>query len=48
MRLLPPIPEPAEMDLWAIDVMGIYEAEGVKRWASVKCEQDLRAKGVIR
>lgn len=48
MRLLPPVPAPAEMDLWAIDVMGIYEAEGVKRQAASSCERELRDKGVIR
>lgn len=45
---IPPIPALAEMDDWALQVLTILEAEAIKASVSRQCEQDLRAKGVIR
>lgn len=45
---LPPLPELAQMDEWALQVMGIFEAEAAKDEAQRACLAKLRADGVIR
>lgn len=44
----PEIPELAQMDEWAIQVMGIMESQAVKIRANAICMADLRKQGVIR
>lgn len=48
MATLPPIPALAWMDVWALQVMGLYEGEAAKRAAQGACMTKLRADGVIR
>lgn len=45
---VPPIPELAQMDEWALAVMSIIEAERSKWIAEQDCLSSLRSRGVIR
>ena len=45
---LPPIPDLAHMDEWAIEAMGIFQSEVERRMAEHACMADLRKRGVIR
>jgi len=42
------VPEPAQMDVWAIRMLGLYETAAVNASAVNGCLRELRAKGVIR
>lgn len=44
----PMVPEPAQMDVWAIRMLGLYETAAASAGATNRCLRDLRAKGVIR
>ena len=44
----PMVPDPAQMDVWAIRMLGLYETAAVNASAVNGCLRDLRAKGVIR
>lgn len=44
----PEIPELAQMDEWAIQVMGLMESQAVKIRANAVCMAQLRKEGVIR
>lgn len=44
----PMVPEPAQMDVWAIRMLGLYETAAVNASAVNGCLRELRAKGVIR
>jgi hypothetical protein len=47
-QYVPPVPPLAEMDTWAIEVMGQIEADATARVAQENCMTKLRAAGVIR
>jgi hypothetical protein len=44
----PMVPEPAYMDVWALQMLGLYQQAAVTVNATNECLRDLRASGVIR
>jgi len=44
----PMVPEPSQMDVWAIRMLGLYETAATSAGATNRCLRDLRATGVIR
>ena len=44
----PMVPEPAQMDVWAIRMLGLYQQAAVTVNATNECLRDLRTNGVIR
>lgn len=44
----PMVPEPAQMDIWAIRMLGLYEIAATHASAVNGCLRELRSKGVIR
>ena len=44
----PMVPEPAQMDVWALQMLGLYQQAAVVVTATNECLRDLRASGVIR
>ena len=44
----PMVPEPAYMDVWALQMLGLYQQAAVVVTATNECLRDLRASGVIR
>jgi len=48
LGMVPPIPGIDRLAEWAIEVMGIIEAERTARTAQDACMSDLRKHGVIR
>ncbi len=42
------VPEPAQMDVWALQMLGLYQQAAVVVTATNECLRDLRASGVIR
>ena len=44
----PMVPEPSQMDVWAIRMLGLYEIAATHASAVNGCLRELRAKGVIR
>jgi len=44
----PMVPEPAQMDVWALQMLGMYQQAAVVVTATNECLRDLRASGVIR
>ncbi|WP_333679894.1 hypothetical protein [Dyella sp.] len=47
-EMVPPFPELWDMDIWAIQMMSVYQAEVTKRALEHECVEGLRATGVIR
>lgn len=44
----PMVPEPAYMDVWALQMLGLYQQAAVTVTATNECLRDLRTNGVIR